>query len=227
MRIEVHDVTVAYDEIPALSNVSLTLDGSGVVMLTGPTGAGKTTLLRLMYGDLLPTHGSVAIDGVSTTSMRHAQIRAMRRRQGVVQQNCRLVSDYSVFENVLMPYALAGKSKVDATRLCLDLLADMNISYVRHKYPHQLSGGERHLVALARAVATQPEILIADEPTCTLDEKTSASVATTLRSCVERGMGLVISTHSSGLVSAFPDALVCTINDGVLLVNTPQSEIQS
>ncbi|MBC8124359.1 MAG: ATP-binding cassette domain-containing protein [Candidatus Kapabacteria bacterium] len=227
MRIDVHDVTVAYDDIPALNNVSLTLDGSGVVMLTGPTGAGKTTLLRLMYGDLLPTHGSVALDGVPTSLMRPSQIRAIRRRQGVVQQNCRLVSDYSVFENVLMPYALAGQSKVDATRLCLDLLADMNISYVRHKYPHQLSGGERHLVALARAVATQPEILIADEPTGTLDEITSSSVAKTLRSCVERGMGLVISTHSSGLVSAFPDALVCTINDGVLLVNSAQSEIQS
>lgn len=222
MRIEVRNATVSYDGIPALNDASLTIDGSGVVMLTGPTGAGKTTLLRLLYGDLLPTQGTVLIDDVPTTSLRPSQKRAIRRRQGIVQQNCKLVSDYSVFDNVLMPYALAGLTKTDATRECLGLLADMNISYVRHKFPHQLSGGERHLVALARAIATKPEILIADEPTGTLDDVTSASVAKTLRSCVESGMALVISTHSSGLVSAFPEATICSINDGVIKIHDPQ-----
>jgi cell division transport system ATP-binding protein len=136
----------------------------------------------------------------------------------VVQQNCRLISDYTVFENMLMPFALAGHDKAEATRLCLDLLADMNISYVRHKYPDHLSGGERHLVALARAIATRPELLIADEPTGTLDDGTSAKVAATLRSCSEAGMGLIISTHSAGLVASFPDATVCSLHDGVMTV---------
>lgn len=224
MRIEVRDVTVSYDGIPALNNASLTIDGTGVVMLTGPTGAGKTTLLRLLYGDLLPTQGTVHIDDVATSTLRPSQRRAIRRRQGIVQQNCKLVSDYSVFDNVLMPYALAGRTKAEAARECLGLLADMNISYVRHKFPHQLSGGERHLVALARAIAIKPEILIADEPTGTLDDVTSASVARTLRTCVENGMALVISTHSSGLVTAFPEATVCTINDGILTVHEAQKK---
>lgn len=225
MQIEVRDVTVAYDDIPALNSVSLTFNGSGVVLLTGPTGAGKTTLLRLLYADLVPTSGQVLLDGTLTSTMRPAQRREIRRKQGIVQQNCNLVSDYSVFENVMMPFALAGMSKAESTRLSLELLADMNISYVRHKFPHQLSGGERHLVALARAIATSPEILIADEPTGTLDEKTSASVATTLRSCLERGMGLVISTHSSGLVSAFPEAILCSIEDGKLTSIQPTNEV--
>lgn len=227
MRIDVRDVTVAYDGIPALTNVTLTFEGSGVIMLTGPTGAGKTTLLRLLYADLLPTQGAVLIDDVATSSMKQKQRHDMRRRQGIVQQNCRLVSDYSVFDNVLMPYALAGHSKADATRMCLDLLADMNISYVRHKFPHQLSGGERHLVALARAIATKPELLIADEPTGTLDEATSAHVASTLRSCVTNGMGLIISTHSTNLVSAFPDATICTIAEGVLTIDTVHSPTEA
>lgn len=225
MQIEVRDVTVAYDDIPALNSVSLTFSGQGVVLLTGPTGAGKTTLLRLLYADLVPTSGQVLLDGTVTSTMRPAQRREIRRKQGIVQQNCNLVSDYSVFENVMMPFALAGMSKAESTRLSLELLADMNISYVRHKFPHQLSGGERHLVALARAIATSPEILIADEPTGTLDEKTSASVATTLRSCLERGMGLVISTHSSGLVSAFPEAILCSIEDGKLTSIQPTNEV--
>ncbi|MCX6140630.1 MAG: ATP-binding cassette domain-containing protein [Candidatus Kapabacteria bacterium] len=226
MRIDVRDVTVAYDGIPALTNVTLSFEGSGVVMLTGPTGAGKTTLLRLLYADLLPTQGAVLIDDIATSSMKQVQRRAMRRRQGIVQQSCRLVSDYSVFDNVLMPYALAGLSKADATRSCLDLLADMNISYVRHKFPHQLSGGERHLVALARAIASKPELLIADEPTGTLDEATSAHVASTLHSCVTHGMGLIISTHSANLLSAFPQATVCTITEGVLTVDSTHSTIE-
>jgi len=225
MQIEVQDVTVAYDDIPALNSVSLTLNGSGAVLLTGPTGAGKTTLLRLLYADLVPTTGQVLLDGAVTSTMRPAQSREIRRRQGIVQQNCNLVSDYSVFENVMMPFALSGKSKAESTRLSLELLADMNISYVRHKFPPQLSGGERHLVALARAIATSPEILIADEPTGTLDEKTSACVAATLRSCLEKGMGLVISTHSAGLVSAFPDAILCSIEDGRLSVHQPKPEV--
>lgn len=227
MQIEVRDVTVLYDGFPALNNVSLTFSGSGVVLLTGPTGAGKTTLLRLMYADLLPNSGLVVIDGVSTSSMSADLRRKVRRRQGIVQQNCQLVSDYTVFENILMPFALAGLSKSDATRRSLELLADVSISYVRHKYPHQLSGGERHLVALARAIASDPEVLIADEPTGTLDEATSSSVASTLRQCCEKGMGLIISTHSAGLVSAFPDALLCTITDGHLNIHTTSSEVPS
>ena len=224
MHIDVRSVTVAYGGIPALNDVSFTFGGSGIVLLTGPTGSGKTTFLRLLYADLLPTSGSVLIDERSTTAMKPAQRRNLRRRLGVVQQNCRLVSDYTVFENMLMPFALAGHGKAEATRQCLDLLADMNISYVRHKYPGQLSGGERHLVARARAIATNPEVLIADEPTGTLDDGTSAGVARTLRSCAERGMGLVISTHSAGLVGAFPDATLCSLHDGVLTTNTPTRE---
>lgn len=189
-----------------------------MVLCTGPTGAGKTTLLRLLYADLLPTRGSVEIDGIATASMTSQQRRAMRLRQGIVQQNCLLVSDYTVFENVLMPYAVRGVSRDEAHRACLDLLADLNISYVRNKFPHQLSGGERHLVALARALSSKPEVLIADEPTGTLDEATSTQVARLLQTRNSEGMTMVISTHSHRFLEAFPGATVCSVLEGLVSV---------
>jgi predicted ABC-type transport system involved in lysophospholipase L1 biosynthesis ATPase subunit len=102
------------------------------------------------------------------------------------------------------------------------LLADLNISYVRNKYPHQLSGGERHLVALARAVSSKPDMLIADEPTGTLDDATSAQVAQMLLSRQHEGMTMVISTHSQNFVNAFPKATICSVIDGVVTVKTSE-----
>ncbi len=220
MRIEVCDATVAYDGIPTLHQASLTIESGTVIICTGPTGAGKTTLLRLLYADLLPTTGSVLIDGVHTSAMTSAQRKAMRLQQGIVQQNCLLVSDYTVFENVLMPYAVRGVPRDEAHRACLNLLADLNISYLRNKYPHQLSGGERHLVALARALSSKPDILIADEPTGTLDDATSAQVARLLHAGHHAGMTMVISTHSQTFVNAFPSASICSVVDGIVRMTT-------
>ena len=216
MHILFDSVTVEYSGIPALNKVSFEYDSPSVLMLTGATGAGKTTLLRLMYADVMPTTGEVNIDGMSTARMKPKQRRAVRRSLGIVQQDCKLVSDYTVYENVLMPFALREFARADANVAALELLADLGISYVRNKMPRQLSGGERHLVALARAIAMEPRVIIADEPTGTLDEGTAKTVAAALQTAVSKGIGLVVSTHSQSFVSAFPSARRFFLEEGVL-----------
>jgi len=216
MIIDVQDVTVMYEGIPALSNVSLTVSQGATIVLTGPTGAGKTTLLRLLYAELLPTSGLVLINGTPTSRLKPKQVRELRRTIGIVQQQGRLVDDYTVYENMLMPLAVHGMAKAEASRQALEILADLNISYVRHKLPRQLSGGERHLVALARAMSVNPKLIIADEPTGTLDEGTSMSVATVLHRLAERETSLVISTHSASFAAAFPSALRLHLVEGSL-----------
>lgn len=214
MNITLDNVSVTYHGIDALSEINITFTSEQPTLITGPTGAGKTTLLRLLYADVLPSRGTVTIDGVATSSMKSTARRELRRRLGIVQQDCRLVSDYTVFDNVLMALALRGVSKDDAQRECLELLADLNISYVKHKLPRQLSGGEQHLVALARALAMKPELIIADEPTGTLDDVTSNEVAIALKSAINRGVGLVVSTHSTQFVEAMEGAKRVKISEG-------------
>jgi cell division transport system ATP-binding protein len=214
-------VTVEYNGIPALSNLSLDYDGKGALVLTGPTGAGKTTLLKLFYADVIPTSGELLIDGISTASMKTRTRQMLRRHLGIVQQSCRMVADYTVFENVLMPFALRGMSKADAHRQCMELLADMNISYIRNKFPRQLSGGEQHLVALARAIALHPEVIIADEPTGTLDQTTAADVAAVLLKAVADGIGVVVSTHNPEFANAFAGATNIVLSEGVAQIHHP------
>ncbi len=220
MDFRLERASVAYGGIPALSAVSFEFSGKGALVLTGPTGAGKTTLLRLLYADVLPTEGDVTIDGVSTRTLRTRARQQLRSRMGIVQQNCRLVSDYTVFENVLMPYALRGLGKAEAQHACMELLADMNISYVRHKLPRELSGGEQHLVALARALAMQPEVIIADEPTGTLDDGTSAEVASILHRALATGIGLIVSTHNPSFSNAFVNATRIHLQEGTATVQS-------
>lgn len=215
MQFRLERATVEYGGIPALTNLSLDFDGKGALVLTGPTGAGKTTLLKLLYADVIPTTGDVLIDGVSTRSMSARTRQTLRRHLGIVQQSCRLVSDYTVFENVLMPFALQKRSKADAHRDCLELLADLNISYIRNKLPRELSGGEQHLVALARAIAVKPEVIIADEPTGTLDAVTAGEVANVLARALADGIGVVVSTHNPDFANAFPDATRLSLQEGV------------
>ena len=216
MKFRLERVSVEYAGIPGVRNLSIDYDGTDVLILMGATGAGKTTLLRLLYADVLPSQGDVMINGVSTSTMSLKVRQQMRRKMGIVQQDGRLMSDYTVFENVLATYALSGYSRRHAEEACLSLLADLNISYVRQKYPRELSGGERHLVALARALAVNPEVVIADEPTATLDPATTLEVARIFQRVVDQGIGVVVSTHNPAFAAAFPTARTITLAEGAL-----------
>ena len=213
MQCDLREVSVSYAGVPALRNVTLSYSG-GTMILTGPSGAGKTTLLRLVMADILPTSGEVLVNGAATQALRGKQIRALRSRVGIVHQHCQLISVYTVYQNVIMPLALAGVPRIEANKRCLEQLADLGISYVRNKLPHQLSGGERQIAGIARALISNPDVLIADEPTGTLDDSTTAAVIDVLHNVAAKDTGLILSTHSGLLVSAFNEATTVKLIEG-------------
>lgn len=203
MRFDFKDVSVNYGALPALHHCSFALSSGDNLVVTGHTGSGKTTLLKLMYGEIAPTSGDFAVNGQLSRTIKKSQWKNLRSAMGIVFQNDRLIESLSTVENVSLPLMLSGKSARLANSQALSILTKMGISYLRNSHPASLSGGEKHLVGLARAVVGNPKIVIADEPTGNLDPSTSEMVVRTLLDEAIGGTSVIVSTHSPSLVEAF------------------------
>jgi len=171
------------------------------VLIVGPSGCGKTTLLHLIAGLLLPTHGSVVVDGEDLSSLSPAVRDRFRGRHiGIVLQQFHLLPTLTAMQNLLVAQSIAGLP-VDrpAARVMLEALA---VDDRADAYPHQLSVGQQQRVAIARALVNHPKLLLADEPTSNLDDASCAAVADLLlRTTENRAISLVIATHDSRLKS--------------------------
>ncbi len=214
MHFDLRSVSVHFDRIPALNTISCSLTNPSVTVITGPSGAGKTTLLRLLYADIAPDKGSIFINGQNSAVMNAKQRRALRRNIGIIFQDSILIETCTVVENIQYPLILNGYSIADRNRMSLSILASLGISHLRDKFPRQLSGGEKHLVALARAIVHKPQLVIADEPTGNLDEKNSIIVASALKSLADEGVSIILSTHSAALLSYFTFAEKIYLSNG-------------
>lgn len=217
MHFDLKNVTVQFDAIPALSGVSYIIPEGSALLLTGPTGAGKTTLLKLLYADVLPTQGEVYISGQKTATLTKKRLAETRRKMGIMFQDAKLMPSLTVYENVMCPLMIDGFARRDANKRCLEVLADIGVSYVRDKFPHQLSGGERHLVGLARAVIHQPECIIADEPTGNVDAETADTIANVLKRENERGATIIIATHDPYLAGHFGETQRLVLYEGEIV----------
>src|SRR5262249_22992626 len=178
------------------------------VLVVGPSGCGKTTLLHLIAGLLLPTHGSVAVEGHDLAALpTPARDRFRGRRIGIVLQQFHLLPTLSALQNLLVAQTIAG--------LPLDLpharamLSALDVEERADAYPHQLSVGQQQRVAIARALVNRPGVLLADEPTSNLDDEACASVADLLLGAADRhGAALVIATHDHRMKSKVARQLV-------------------
>jgi len=192
------NVTHGYGDGPLLSDVSLTLPPGSFHFLTGPSGAGKSTFLKLCYRELMPIAGTVEIFGQDVSHMSRDAVAMARRKIGVVHQDCQFLDHLPLADNVALPLTVAGR-EANPEEL-KELLAWVGLSGHARARPPSLSGGERQRAALARAVITAPEMVLADEPTGNLDWEMSQRLLTLLVELNRMGKTILIATHDMNLI---------------------------
>jgi putative ABC transport system ATP-binding protein len=187
--------------VRAVDGVSLAIPRGGCAVLTGPSGSGKTTLLALLGGLDRPTHGQVFFDGRDLSTFSDAALARARRRMGFVFQDFALIPNLPVWENVtypLIPRGVPGRRRRELAGALLDRLGIPDKALAR---PRELSGGEQQRVAVARAIAGEPEVLFADEPTSNLDAGSAGAVLAVLREFHAAGKTVVVSAHDPQLTA--------------------------
>lgn len=170
-----------------------------VVVLLGESGVGKTSLLRSLYGDLRPEDGVIHVDGVSVFPPDRRKFPSLRRRMGLIFQDDKLLDDRTVFENIRFALAIQSIHTDEARRRAMEVLSDLGLSHARNKYPDQLSAGEAQRIGVARALASHPRIILADEPTGDLDLETSRVIFQWLRGHNRDNTVMIIATHDAAL----------------------------
>lgn len=190
-------------EFTALADVSLFIDKSEFVFLTGASGAGKTTLLKHIYMEEKPSRGQVFVCGYDSRYIRNREIPALRRKLGIVFQDFRLLADRDVFENVAFAMRVTGAPERKVKRKVFEVLAQTGLSHKCSHYPAQLSGGEQQRVCIARAMVNDPWVLLADEPTGNLDFRISQDILQLLRTISSWGTTVVMATHDIHLIKPY------------------------
>jgi cell division transport system ATP-binding protein len=194
-------VTKEYPRLgPALNNVSFNVAKGEFVFLTGPSGAGKSTILKLIYMEERPTDGEVRVDGMSSVTIRGAEIPKLRRKLGIVFQDFRLLEDRTAEANVAFALEVTGASRSSIPGKVSRALTQVGLASKAMSYPRELSGGEQQRVAIARALVNDPVLLVADEPTGNLDDRATRGVFQLLRDINASGTAVLMATHNLDLI---------------------------
>ena len=186
--------------VAGLANINLDIDKGEFVFLVGKTGSGKTTLLKLLIREMLPTEGEITIGEWDIVKLPEKNIPLLRKKVGVIFQDLKLLMDRTIGENILLPLQVAGRAGNDAINRVDELLQEVGMMEHKEKFPVQLSGGELQRIAIARALALSPEILLADEPTGNLDEATAFDIVDLLSRINQHGTTIVMATHNMDIV---------------------------
>lgn len=200
--IELENVGYSYGGGELLSDVSMRLSPGSFHFLTGPSGSGKTTLLKLCYGALLPTKGQVRAFGADMRGLDRDQMALLRRRIGVVHQDCQFLDHLSLTENIALPLTVSGREVAQAGDDLQELMGWVGLSARAGALPPELSGGERQRAALARAVIMSPEVILADEPTGNVDWEMSQRLLQLLVELNRMGKTILIASHDMALIRA-------------------------
>jgi len=197
--IHFRDVSKHYDNHTALRNITFSIEKGEIVFITGPSGSGKTTVLKLIYVAERPDEGSISVAEWEMDKLKDSNIPLVRRNIGVVFQDFRLLNNRDVFENVALALRIREVDNKELKSRVFDSLKIVNLRHKADSYPYALSGGEQQRVSIARAIVSDPTIILADEPTGNVDSDTSAGIMRTFKDINARGATILIATHNREL----------------------------
>ncbi len=193
-------VTKRYGSKNALFDITLDICENDFVFISGPSGAGKSTLLKLLYLGEPVSEGEIIVDGMNLKRINHRAIPLLRRKFGIIFQDFKLIPSKSAYENISLVLEAQGIKRSLIKKKVRSLLRNVGIDDKEKCYPPSLSGGEQQRVALARAIAGNPKIILADEPTGSLDAESAAKIFDLLKECRQNGATVLIATHDTELI---------------------------
>lgn len=223
-RLEVRNMTKTYDEgsstITALNNVSMEVDAGEIVAIIGPSGSGKSTLLSAVGALLQPSSGSVIVNGKKIETLKEKELAKFRLNEiGFILQTSNLIPYLNVLDQLLLVKKMAGKVSSTDQQFAKQLLADLGLEKKLEKFPNELSGGERQRVAIARAFMNDSSVILADEPTASLDSKRAFEVVQLISNEVKkRKKAAIMVTHDERMLT-YCDR-VYRMEDGVLTLQS-------
>jgi cell division transport system ATP-binding protein len=197
--IHFQNVTKDYDNQTAIRDISFSVDKGEMIFLTGPSGSGKTTVMKLIYLAENADNGEITIADWEISRLKKSSIPIIRRSIGIVFQDFRLLENRTAFENIALALRIRGIGEKETKIRAYDALKTVNLRHKSDSYPRALSGGEQQRVVIARAIVSEPTILLADEPTGNLDPDTAQGVARIFKDIHAKGTTILIATHNREL----------------------------
>jgi putative ABC transport system ATP-binding protein len=221
MLIDIKNVSKSYvtatGSFSALSNISLRIKKGQMVAFTGKSGSGKSTILNIVTGIDKPTHGSISISGIEIGSLSENDLAVWRGKNiGIVFQFFQLLPTLTVAENVMLPMDFCGTvTRKERRTRAISLLEQVGIQDQADKFPSTLSGGQQQRAAIARALANDPEVIIADEPTGNLDSQNTIAILELFIKLAQTGKTVIVVTHEKEFTTYFPGLV--TLSDGKII----------
>lgn len=189
-------------KVEALKNVNFTVEKGEYVAIMGESGSGKTTLLNILASLDKPTAGEVVLDGRNLSKIKESEISEFRRDNlGFVFQDFNLLDTFTLEDNIYLPLVLAGKSYKEMSKRLMEIASPLGIKELLKKYPYEVSGGQKQRAAVARAIITKPQIILADEPTGALDSKSTDELLRVFEQLNKSGQTILMVTHSTKAAS--------------------------
>jgi len=209
-------VTKKYKNNTSLEDISISITRGEFVAIVGHSGAGKTTLTKLILAEEAPTDGSVYFESIDIHKLTPKDLTKLRRKIGVVFQDFRLLPNKTTYENIAFAMEAIGKDDKEIERDVPHVLELVDLTSKASHFPHQLSGGEKQRLAIARAIITQPDIIIADEPTGNLDPINTVEVVNLLKKINDLGTTVILTTHNRAVLDQVKKRVITLENGRVV-----------